>query len=162
MKTKLSFNDAVQKLASFGIKEEQIYLIDLVPLVEMAWADGRIQKTEVDILFVYLKSHVKSINRLAGCPVLNEEIAIDFIKKLLHTRPEEELLEEIRKILFSIRIENKQDDDALENKMAILNGCLDIAASAVTKYPYGLTERFTTEEKDYYHKIQELLCGTNV
>ncbi len=159
MESQLSFNDAVQRLARFGIRGEQIYLIDLVLLIEMAWADGHIQEAEVNILFKYLKIHVHSINRLAGCKVISEEAALDFIDGLLHTRPDPELLTAIRSLIADIRIHNTTPDDAHNNRMAILNGCLDIAASAVTTYPYGLTERFTLEEKEYYHKIQQILSG---
>ncbi len=160
MNRPLSFTDATKRLARFNIKEEQVYLIDLILLVEMAWSDGRIQKAEKDILFEYLKTHVKSINRLAGCTIVTEETAIAFVKDLLHTRPDKEMLIEIRTLIADIRIHSKPPTDAHNNRMAILNGCLDIAASAVTKYPYGLTERFTTEEKEYYHKIQGILSGT--
>ncbi len=159
MSTELSFKDAVRRLAHFGIKDEQVYLIDLILLVEMAWADGRVQQAETDILFEYLRSHVRSINRLAGCTVITEESAIDFIRGLLQTRPDQELLDEIRRIIAAIRIKNKNPTEARSNRMAILNACLDIAASAVTKYPYGLTERFTTEEKEYYHKLQDILVS---
>lgn len=157
MTKELSFSIALQKLARFGIKREQIYLIDLVPLVEMAWADGRVQKVEVDILFEYLKAHVKTINKHAGCIVLTEEDAIGFIKGMLHTRPNKDLVQEVCELITAVRLKNSDPSVAKETKKAILNGCLDIAASAVTRYPYGLTERFTLEEKEYFHKIQEIL-----
>jgi hypothetical protein len=161
VKTTFTFPDAVKRLAHFGIKEEQVYLIDLILLVGMAWADGRIQKAEVDILYEYLKTHVENINRLAGCRVLSEESAIDFIDGLLKDRPSQEMLNEIERIIADIRIGNKIRREAGCNRMAILNGCLDIAASAVATYPYDLTDRFTVEEKTYYHKIQEILGGKN-
>jgi hypothetical protein len=161
VKTTVTFSDAVKRLAHFGIKEEQVYLIDLILLVGMAWADGRIQKAEVEILHEYLKTHVGNINKLAGCRVLSEESAIDFIDGLLKKRPSQEMLDEIERIIADIRIGNKIQTEAGGNRMAILNGCLDIAASAVAKYPYDLTDRFTAEEKTYYHKIQEILGGKN-
>jgi hypothetical protein len=161
VKTTITFSDAVKRLADFGIKEEQVYLIDLILLVGMAWADNRIQKAEVDILHEYLKVHVKNINKLAGCRVLSEESAIDFIDGLLQNRPSQEMLSEIERIIVDIRIGNKIRTEAAGNRMAILNGCLDIAASSVAKYPYDLTDRFTMEEKTYYHKIQKMLGGKN-
>lgn len=159
MKEAPRFNDAVRRLARFNITEEQIYLIDLVPLVEMAWADGRIQHSEIEILHEYLKDHVKAINRLAGCRVLTVEDAIDFVADLLNKRPEKAFVNEVEKIIAEYRVGSKSAEDANETKKLILNGCLDIAASAVTKYPYGLTERFTDEEKICYHKIQAILGG---
>ncbi len=153
----LSFNDAIKRLARFGFKENQIYLIDMVLLAEMAWADGCIQKAEKEILLECIKEHVTSINVLAGCNVITEESAIAFVDNLLETRPDQELFDEVLRIIADVRINNKPPADAADNRMAILNGCLDIAASSVTKYPYGLTERFTAEEKSTYHKIQKNL-----
>lgn len=161
MKTAITFSDAVKRLAQFGIKEEQVYLIDLLLLIEMAWADGRIQEAEVDILVDYLKTHVKNINRLSGCKVVSEKSAIEFVQKYLKSRPDPLMLSEIERLVAEIRINNKPEQEAECNRMAVLNGCLDIAASAVTKYPYGLTERFTSEEKACYHKIQAMLGKTS-
>lgn len=158
MTKKMSFATAVEKLARFGIKQEQIYLIDLVPLIEMAWADGRIQRVEVEILYEYLKEHVKAINKLAGCVVLTEEEAIEFVGGMLHTRPKDEMVTEIAEIIAAVRLKKSDQSAAKEVKTTILNGCLDIAAGAVTRYPFGLTERFTKEEKECYHKIQEILA----
>jgi hypothetical protein len=42
-KPKMMRRDAIAELAKHGIKGAQIYLIDLIPLIEMMWADGRIQ-----------------------------------------------------------------------------------------------------------------------
>jgi hypothetical protein len=111
-------------------------------------------------LIEYLKRHIQSINRFAGCRVLSEESAVEFIQGLLTNRPDAKMLEAVRRIIADVRIKNKPAAEADCNRLSVLNGCLDIAASAVTEYPYGLTERFTTEEKDYYHKIQKLL-GAN-
>ena len=159
MASPLSFNDAIKRLARFGFKENQIYLIDLVLLAEMAWADGCIQKAEKEILSENLKEHVGNINTLAGCKIITEDSAIAFVDELLENRPDQELFDEVLRIIADIRINNKPAADAHDNKMAILNGCLDIAASSVTKYPYGLKERFTAEEKSTYHKIQKILSG---
>lgn len=42
----LSFADAVEKLAQVGIRNHEMYLIDLILLCEMAWADGSVQEPE--------------------------------------------------------------------------------------------------------------------
>ncbi len=153
----LSFSDAAKKLARFGIRQEQVYLIDLVLLVEMAWADGKIQVAEKDILMDYLDRHVDSINRLAGCEILEYGDAREFITRFLDARPEQDLLDTIREVIPAIRIANKDFETAEQTRIDILNACLDIAASSVTTYPYGLKERFTTDEKAYYHRIAKLL-----
>lgn len=158
----LSFPEAVKKLARYNIRQEQVYLIDLVLLAEMAWADGKIQSAERELLFSYLNYHVDSINRLAGCKVLDYKEARKFVEILLDERPSVEMLDTVKEVILAVRIKNKEADAAEQIRLDILNACLDIAASSVTKYPYGLTERFTPEEKECYHKIEALLSGRHV
>lgn len=155
----LSFPEAAKKLAKYGIRKEQIYLIDLVLLAEMAWADGKIQMAEQELLYSYLNHHVNSINRLAGCQIIGYNEAREFVKNLLEERPSRELVAVIEEVVPLIRLNNKEPQVAEQIRIDILNACLDIASSAVTKYPYGMTERFTQEEKDYYHKITDILRG---
>ena len=155
----LSFTAAVEKLSAYDIKQQQIYLIDLVLLCEMAWADGKIQQAERAILFNYLNHHVDSINRLAGCKILGYDEATQFVARFLDHRPDPRMLTTIRELIPAIRLENKDFEVAERTRLDILNACLDIAASSVTKYPYGLKERFTIEEKAYYHKIASILAG---
>lgn len=155
----ISFSEGVKRLARIGIRQQQIYFIDLVLLCEMAWADGTIQQAERDLLFCYLDHHVDSINRLAGTRVLERREARDFIVPFLETRPDPLVLETIREVIPAIRINSKEAEVVEQTRLDILNACLDIAASSVTRYPYGLKERFTTEEKEYYHQLTRLLCG---
>lgn len=152
----LNFADAVRKLSAIGIKHHQIYLIDLALLCEMAWSDGKIQDGELEILFSYLKYHVRSINRLAGCEVVTNEDAKAFLLRFIQNEARKDF-EVIREVLPAIRISNKDPQVVEDTKRDILNACLDIASSAVIKYPYGLSERFTNEEKEYYHKITQVL-----
>lgn len=155
----ISFAEGAKMLGRYGIKQHQIYFIDLILLCEMAWADGKIQKAEHDILFCYLDHHVNSINRLAGTKILEYQDAREFISSFLNNRPDPELLSTIRQVIPAIRIENKEPQVVEQTRRDILNACLDIAASSVTHYPYGMKERFTTEEKEYYHKLTEILCS---
>lgn len=155
----LSFADAVEKLSHVGINNREIYLIDIIILCEMAWADGSIQEGEREILFSYLNHHVDTINRLAGCKVLEHKEAKDLIRSFLDNRPGRDLLETIEEVIAPIRFDQINPANAEHTCLGILNSCLDIAACSVTKYPYGLTERFTKEEKEYYHRITAILTG---
>ncbi len=153
----IRFSDAIQRLSNFGITNQQVYLIDMVLLCEIAWADGKIQSAERDVLFGYLNQHIDNINRLAGCTIVDHKTARDFVEHFLNVRPAPELLQEIHKLIPSLRLNNASPEESDNTRLEILNGCLDIAASAVTTYPYGLTERFTAEEKACYHNIVQLL-----
>ncbi|MCI5147456.1 MAG: hypothetical protein D3923_18475, partial [Candidatus Electrothrix sp. AR3] len=62
--------DAVKELKEFGITGDQVYMIDLIPLIEIIWADGQIQTGEIAVLENYIEKHVQEVNKLAGCNVL--------------------------------------------------------------------------------------------
>ena len=81
-KQHLLYDDAIAELERFGITGAQIYLIDLIPLIEMIWADGKAQDAEVSILADYLKAHVKHINQQADYKALSMAEAKKFVKKL--------------------------------------------------------------------------------
>ncbi len=58
--------EAIEDLRMFGIKEPYIYLLDIVPLVEMIWADGEAYESELAVLYEYLHKRVPQINEMAG------------------------------------------------------------------------------------------------
>jgi len=57
---------AIEDLSMFGIKEPQIYLVDIIPLVEMIWVDGEVQESKLAILDEYLHERVRQIGEMAG------------------------------------------------------------------------------------------------
>ena len=153
----LTRQEAVDKLKHHGIKGAQVYLIDIIPLIEMIWADGRAQDSEVEILEDYLRSHVKHINELAGHEAMSLEGARGFVLHFLRDRPDPELLNTLRSLVAPIRLASS---DAAANEAlrdSLLAACLDIAASSVLEYPYGLGERFNPAEKRCFMEILESL-----
>lgn len=156
----LTFTDACKRLQSFGLKAEHIYLMDLALLAEMAWADGTVQPVEEDLLIDYLDQHIKNINRMAGFNVLSAEEGLSFAKSLLTSPPSPELIKAIHQIIRNL-CQHKDSESVSQEKTRILKACMDIGASAVTKYPYGLRERFTEEEKQCYLKIADLFHTDN-
>jgi hypothetical protein len=50
---------ALAILRRHGIRGAEVYLIDLIPLVEMIWADGKAQESEVAVFEEYLVSAVR-------------------------------------------------------------------------------------------------------
>ena len=46
---------ALAELRRFGIRGPNVYLIDLIPLIEMVWADGRAQPAELDHLETFVR-----------------------------------------------------------------------------------------------------------
>jgi hypothetical protein len=149
--------EALDRLLDFGIQGEQVYLIDIIPLIEMIWADGYKQAGEVAIFQDYLRHHVARLNRLAGCQIITLESAEAFLAGFLQQRPNPELLETLRSLIPSVRLSNSDETVNQTLRDSLLMTCLDIAASAVTHYPYSAVERFCFSEKRCWFEIMETL-----
>ena len=111
--TQMTRQEAIDRLRDFGIQGEQVYLIDLIPLVEMIWADGSAQRSEVAIFESYLEQHVKRVNALAGYSMLTVEAAQTFIQGFLDKRPSEKLLQTLRSLIPLVRLVNSAEHEAI-------------------------------------------------
>ena len=69
---------AIEDLSMFGIKEPQAYLVDIIPLVEVIWAEGEVQESELPILDEYLHERVRQINEMAGYAAIDFQEAQTF------------------------------------------------------------------------------------
>ncbi len=152
-KPPLTRRQAVATLKRYGIEGRDVYLIDIIPLIEMIWADGKVQEGEIAVLKDFLQKHVARINAMAGYPLLDMAQAQRFAASFLKRRPDAALLHALRELVAPVRLA-AADERLRENvKESLLAACLDIAASSVTVYPYGLHERFDTQEKRCFFEI---------
>jgi hypothetical protein len=149
--------EAIEALERYGIRGVEIYLIDIVPLIEMVWADGEAQPAELAVLDGYLRRHVERVNRTAGYELISSEQAHDFCDRFLRQLPDPELLGFVRSLIPSIRLSNSDSRANERLRQSLLATCLDIASAAVTHYPYGLEERFEPSEKACFFEILEAL-----
>ena len=149
---------AIAQLRELGIQRELIYLIDLVPLIEMIWADGLRQDSELALLEDFAARHVDRVNLQAGWEVLSHEDAKQFIARFVDERPDPNLLAKIRKGIRDIRLSNSDERGNEALRASILASCLDIASCSVVRYPYGPRERFDTAEKRCFFQILEDLA----
>lgn len=147
--------EAIQDLQRFGISGPLVYLIDLIPLIEISWADGKVQSGELEVLHGYLETHVKRINETAGCEVLTQAQAQAFIQQFLKKRPAPELLTCLRNLVNPVRMSSSDQESNQALRRSLLSACLDIAASSVCQYPYGLGDRFNANEKRCFFEIVE-------
>lgn len=152
--------EAIQKLQRFGISGPLVYLIDLIPLIEIMWADGKAQDGELEVLSKYLKTHVKRINKTAGCQVLTQEQGHAFIQQFLKKRPDPELLKCLRNLVRPVRLSGSDQKSNQALRRSLLSASLDIAASSVCQYPYGLGDRFNADEKRCFFEIIESFNST--
>jgi hypothetical protein len=153
----VSRETAIEKLKAFGIIGVDIYLIDIIPLIEMVWSDGKAQESEVELLDTFLQRHVKMINRMAGHEIIPLEHARRFVQRFLTEAPQPKLMEVLRTLVAPLRLGSTDSELNERIRHSLLAACLDIAASAVTEYPYGLTERFNASEKKCFFEIEKAL-----
>ena len=149
--------EAVKKLRRYGIEGVYVYLIDVIPLIEMVWADGTAQDSEIAIIDAYLHEHVNHINMIAGSDFLSFEEAHDFISGFLRTKPDPEFLKTLRSLVAPVRLSTSDRDFNDAVRESLLATCLDIASSAAAQYPHKLSDRFDPAEKRCFFEILDTL-----
>ena len=153
----LSRPEAVDRLAQHGIEAPDIYLLDLLPLIEMIWADGLLQSPEMTLLDEFVADHVTAINQLSGAEILSVAHARRFAWRFLKERPDQRLMAELRSLIPPIRLSSSDADGNDARRRAIIEWCLDIGSACVASYPYGVRERFKSAEKRRFLSILDAL-----
>jgi hypothetical protein len=140
---------AFERLAvEFNLKPADFYFLDLIPLIEMIWADGRNQPAELNILYKFAIEHIAYLDRQAGVQALGSDDANDFLERFALHRPPPGLLAELRRITASSEIGGNNPRSG-----TILEYCLDIAAACTTHYPFSLRQRVMENEKKLLEKL---------
>ena len=160
--TGISRNEALSELEHFGIRGQNIYFIDFIPLVEMIWADGCAQEGERRVLDRYIRHHVARLNQMAGYDAFDLAAAQAFVESFLRDRPSPQLMRVLRQLVAAAGLAGGDKPHNEAARQSLLAVCLDIAASCTTSYPYGLDERFDANEKRCYFEILETLTETAV
>ena len=155
-KQTLSRQEALAKLKRYGIRGPQVYLIDLIPLVEMIWADDCVQESETKLLYNYLEGHVRHINKLAGAQILSLKDARAFVDKFIKERPDAELMRILRGLIEPVR-STANDAYYTAIKKSLLAQCLNIGFSAFTDDSSKSEGRFDSDEKKCFVEIMESL-----
>jgi hypothetical protein len=137
-----------------GVPARFIYLLDVIPLVEMLWADGRNQEAEIGLVKKFLLEHVADLDNAveAEAPVGAADIN-DFLDRFVYRRPDPGVLERLKE-LAHWNVANTHE--AVSRSETVLDYCLDIASAAVTHYPHGYHERFVEAEK---HALKDLIAN---
>ena len=145
--------EIMDQLKAFGITGKNVYFIDYIPMIEMIWADGQPQQGEIDIFYDFLERHVNHLNKMAGYNAFKLEEAVQFVSRMLKERPDPEMLKTLRKLAAQAGLFQQDTEKRAQFEKSLLAICLDIGASSVTKYPYGLHERFNSDEKRCFFEI---------
>ena len=131
-------------LQRHNLPANNLYLLELIPLIEMIWVDGKNQHQEILILQEFAVKHLGRLSRDAGgLEVISVEDANRFIDFFLTHRPEQHLLAELK----ALAIERLQNRANAAHNQSIIDHCMDIAAACVSEYPYRASDRIRVEEK---------------
>jgi hypothetical protein len=154
---KLDREAALKELKGYGIAGPQVYLLNIVPLLEMMWADGKIQDGELELLEEFTQKHVSNVNTLAQSAILSQTDAEQFLNRFTQARPDPRLLEQLRQLIPPVWLSNSDAVLNAQRREDILQWCLDIGAACVSEYPYGNRDRFDASEKECFQSILNTL-----
>ncbi len=144
--------------SQFGITGNQVYLLDLIPLAEMLWVDGKNQPEEINLVYEFAINHIAELSsHVEGEELLSESEINDFMRRFIHTRPSKELLSALRTLANSFIFQNQDVKQNEQRKQRIIDFCIDIASAAVTQYPYDRHDRFIDEEKQLLSELMRTL-----
>jgi hypothetical protein len=127
----------VDRLEQLGFNGESIKVLDVLPLIHIAWADGRIQKSE--------RALILSILEQRGIPPQSD--ASLFVEALLEARPSETFLAESLALLVDLAAKtgaNKDDVVDLCAKVAEAGGGLLSFAGKTTDSERALIKDVAT------------------
>jgi hypothetical protein len=98
----LSPEEALAELARRGVRGPDVWLLDVLPLVEMAWSDGTVQDAERVLIEAFLDEHVERVNREAGARLVTHALALAFVQRFLATRPTAQEFRELRALWHTL------------------------------------------------------------
>jgi hypothetical protein len=126
------------------LPSKTVYLLELIPLIEMIWADGKNQQKEISILQDFTIRHLANLSNAAeGLEVISVKEANSFIDYFMKQRPSDELLADLK----GLAMQKLEAELSSNSREMIIEYCMDIAAACVTEYPYSSSERVQAQEK---------------
>lgn len=138
----------------FGLQREHVYLLNLVPLIEVMWADGRLQDAELSLFYQYATEWLVELSRDSeGEPIVSAEQANAFIDQFTRERPDPRLLQQLRDLAFQFIEATPQTMRKDGRDQELIDWCMDIAAAAVAEYPYHKRDRVTQAEKELLRSL---------
>lgn len=135
----MNLQDSFSRLQEeFDLKDGDFYFLDLIPLIEMIWADGVNQDGELKVLYHCVLEHIAALDQATESAVISVDEANSFLDRFAHEKPDPRLMQELMALFHC-----KPNID----HQSVMNNCLDIAAACTTHYPFGLQERVMRDEK---------------
>ncbi len=144
-------------LQKYELKPSHIYLLELIPIIEMIWADGKNQENELKLLYRFTVEHLSRVTSGSeGIEVISEDDINEFIDRFVNHPPASEMLADLRQCCIE-KLERKNFEDRQQTTSAILDYCMDVAAACVSSYPYKFDERVVKKEKELLAELFSIL-----
>lgn len=149
MPDKLSRVEILDELTEHhGFAAHDVFLLPLVPLVEMVLVDGAAQQAEMEILTDYAAQLLDCLKEQAqGVEVVHPEQATRFLNRLFAIGSDHARLKRLRKLCLRLIQLNSDRQWVMGQEQTLLEYCLDIAAASVLEYPYAARGRIVEQEK---------------
>jgi hypothetical protein len=78
----------IDTLNAHGVRGAELYLLDAVPLIELAWADGAVQPEERAMILSFIEHLMIKLRDEAGFNVVTHAQALAFVNRLTTHRPD--------------------------------------------------------------------------
>jgi tellurite resistance protein len=127
--------ELTRRIKELGFDGDNARVLHLMPLVEVAWADGSLSRSERNVILKVAATHGIQPGTPAGA----------FLASLLESRPSNTVLEEILaviKLIISSRNIKPQ---------SVLDACVEVAQASGGFL--GLTDKVSPEEREMIDKI---------
>lgn len=95
---------ALEALAARGILGNAVCLLDVLPLVELAWSDGEVHGSERAMILAFLDEHLRLLDEAAQATVVPRSEALRFVERYLAERPSDEEFAQLRELLRAVRL----------------------------------------------------------
>ena len=140
-------------LVKYDLKETDIHLLDLIPLIEMIWVDNQNQNEEINILYRFALEHLCKLEDENGNSPITEEDVNSFLDRFTQEQPYAQMLKDLRELCIDQIGAQTNQSEQRNRKDAILDHCLDIAAACAAAYPYKYNERLAVSEKTLIREL---------
>jgi hypothetical protein len=145
--------EALAELSRRGIEGSDILLLDVLPLIEMAWSDGVVQEAERHVIEAFLEDHVERINEESPTPLLTHVRAQRFVQRFIDHRPTAQEFRELRALLRVLRLSSS--DRSLRARR-ILEGAMSVGG--ISPSPTRPATTWDSAEVECMWELEEALA----
>ncbi|MEW6130660.1 MAG: hypothetical protein AB1757_26755 [Acidobacteriota bacterium] len=142
--------ESLRLLQALGYTRDTVALLPLTPLVRIAWAEGRVSKTERDLILAIARS--RGIDQ--------ETLAYDLLCVWLEERPAEQFLESSLR-LFVEQVKRLPPEVRNLNERELVSNCTRVAEASGTIVGFiKSSSRICKEEREMLKRINKELSSS--